>query len=207
MFRGLLEVNNLKKSYNGNWGLPIINLNLERGEILTISGSNGSGKTTLSNLITGLLEPDSGEIKYGFSGDYFRSIGYAPEFIMLWPRLTPSEQIYIISAMYKIDDSQTAPALMDLLALKKYSNIPVSKLSNGNQKKLNFILAVLHNPLLLILDEPFNSLDMETTKKLINWIKVYVKSGDRSVIVTTNRPDIIGAFNKRIVDLDRIEND
>lgn len=202
-----MEVKNLKKSYNGNWGLPFINLNVGKGEILTISGSNGSGKTTLSNLITGLLEPDSGVIKYGFSGDPFRSIGYAPESVMLWPRLTPSEHIFIISAMYKIVDTQTAPALIDLLALKKYRNIPVSKLSSGNRKKLNFILAVLHNPLLLILDEPFNSLDMETTKKLINWLKAYVKSGDRSVIITTNRPDIIEAFNKKIITLDRIKND
>ncbi|MGL1891808.1 MAG: ABC transporter ATP-binding protein [Spirochaetaceae bacterium] len=203
----LLEVKSLQKIYKNTFKLPIINFNLEKGEILTVLGSNGSGKTTLSNLIVGLTKPDSGEVIFGFSGDPYKSIGYAPEVAMLWPMLTPLEQIDIISSMYKLKDKNLALSLLKILSMDKYRSTQTSKLSSGNKKKLNFILSVLHKPRLLILDEPFNSLDPTITKILISWLINYIKGGERSVIITTNRPDIIDKFYFRVLDLDDVNHD
>lgn len=198
----LLNVSRLYKSYNGGFTLRDISFSLKQGEIISIIGDNGSGKTTLAKLVTGIISPDKGKVSYKIKVGLNKYIGYAPENPILWQSLTTLEQIEILLSMYKLDINSLDFELYKVLQLEKIKNIQVSKLSNGNKKKLNFYLSVIHKPSLLVLDEPFNSLDFKTCEAVISWLIDYIKREDRGIIITTNRPDIANIFNKRVLGLE-----
>ena len=134
-------------------------LEVRPGELVGLVGENGSGKSTLMQVIVGLLSRGGGTLSAPVR------LGYCPQQPLLWDKLTVDEHFELFARAYALDD-QTAGAardgLLDELGFAKYVNYRVEELSGGTRQKLNLALALLHDPQLLLLDEPYAGFDWET---------------------------------------------
>jgi ABC-type multidrug transport system ATPase subunit len=134
-------------------------LDVRPGELVGLVGENGSGKSTLMQLIGGLLARDGGTVSRA------GRLGYCPQQPLLWDKLTVAEHFQLFTQAYKLDDETAArsrDALLDELGFATYVGYRVEALSGGTRQKLNLALALLHEPTLLLLDEPYAGFDWET---------------------------------------------
>lgn len=159
-----LIVENITKIYKSKQGIKNINFILESGQCLALIGHNGAGKTTLLRVITTLLKPDSGNIiyngkniLYGNNINYLSKVGYMPEDADLYKKLTVYQNISFFGSFYDNYEKKNILQYLELFELppnKKYG-----LLSKGQKQKLIFIKSILHNPEIILLDEPLNFLD------------------------------------------------
>ena len=129
------------------------------GELVGLVGENGSGKSTLMQIVVGLLGRDGGEV------ERLGRLGYCPQTPMLWDKLTVDEHFALFARAYGLDDEACERAVADLLAelqFERYRRYRVEELSGGTRQKLNLALALMHEPQLLLLDEPYSGFDWET---------------------------------------------
>lgn len=129
------------------------------GELVGLVGENGSGKSTLMQIVVGLLGRDGGR-SYQRGG-----LGYCPQVPMLWDKLTVDEHFELFGEAYGLDDDAREKAvdgLVDELSFARYRRYRVEELSGGTRQKLNLALALMHDPDLLLLDEPYSGFDWET---------------------------------------------
>lgn len=169
----MLYISNIYKSYYGKNILSNISFHIQKGRILGLLGSNGAGKTTIIRLLTGLILPDSGEIifeqKKGGRPIHECNLGYLPEERGLYKNMSVQDHLIYLALMkgltYKQAKKKTLQWLdkFDILDWKKRK---IGQLSKGMQQKIQFIGAIIHEPELLILDEPFSGLDPITTKEI-----------------------------------------
>ena len=159
----LLEVRNVRKAFGRRQVLQDVSFQLSRGQIVGITGENGAGKTTLLRIIVGLLAPDGGTVRGG------ARTGYCPQELAVFETLTVRENFSFFAAAYGIESKgpgkSWAEAMNELcrrFRFASYQDALVSTLSGGTKQKLNFSLSVLHDPGLLILDEPYSGFDWET---------------------------------------------
>jgi len=134
-------------------------LELRRGELVGLVGENGSGKSTLMKIVVGLLARDGGEVELR------GSLGYCPQEPLLWEKLEVSEHFKLFGSAYDLEDSAAEEAGHRLLAelqFERYRDFRVEELSGGTRQKLNLALALMHEPALLMLDEPYAGFDWET---------------------------------------------
>lgn len=134
-------------------------LQVEPGELVGLVGENGSGKSTLIQIVVGLLPSDGGEVEV--SG----GLGYCPQRPLLWEKLTVEEHFELFGAAYGLREAAWRPAagdLMEELGFARYAAYRVEELSGGSAQKLNLALALMHEPQLLLLDEPYAGFDWET---------------------------------------------
>lgn len=134
-------------------------LEVARGELVGLVGENGSGKSTLMQIIVGLLANDGGAV------DRPERMGYCPQTPLLWDKLTVAEHFELFAQAYRLDaaDADAARAqLLEDLQFTKYLGYRVDELSGGTKQKLNLALALMHNPDVLLLDEPYAGFDWET---------------------------------------------
>ena len=172
----MLEVKNLVKYFGIKKVVDNVSFKLESGKILGVLGKNGAGKSTTFRMILNILEPDEGEVLYnGEKIDHNISdkIGYLPEVGSLIDSYTVYEQCLYYGRMKSMKTEQIKSNMFDLLerfGITEYANMKIKELSKGNQQKIQFICAIIHEPKLLILDEPFSGLDpvsVEYFKKII----------------------------------------
>jgi ABC-2 type transport system ATP-binding protein len=134
-------------------------LEVRAGELVGLVGENGSGKSTLMQIVVGLLARDGGEI------DRPARLGYCPQLPMLWEKLTVDEHFALFARAYGLDEPATEHAsegLLEELQFGRYRGYRVEDLSGGTRQKLNLALALMHEPELLLLDEPYAGFDWET---------------------------------------------
>jgi ABC-2 type transport system ATP-binding protein len=134
-------------------------LHVDAGELVGLVGENGSGKSTLMQIIVGLLARDGGLV------DRPPRLGYCPQLPLLWDKLTVAEHFELFAQAYSLDPAAakaSRDALLDELQFGKYVGYRVEALSGGTRQKLNLALALLHDPQLLLLDEPYSGFDWET---------------------------------------------
>ncbi len=176
----MLEVRNLSKYFGINKAVDNISFTLEDGKILGVLGKNGAGKSTTFRMILNILDPDEGEILYNgkkISQDISDRIGYLPEVGSLIDSYTVYEQCIYYGKMKSMTTEQIKNNMFELLerfSITEYANMKIKELSKGNKQKIQFIIALLHNPDLLILDEPFSGLDpvsVEYFRKIILELK------------------------------------
>lgn len=137
-------------------------LEVRPGELVGLVGENGSGKSTLMQIIVGLIGRDAGEVQQA------GQIGYCPQYPMLWDKLTVDEHFALFATGYGMSSaaaSVSADALLEELAFTKYRGYRVEALSGGTRQKLNLALALMHDPALLLLDEPYSGFDWETYQR------------------------------------------
>lgn len=162
----LLEVKHLKKHYQTHKAVDDVSFDIKQGSIFGLLGPNGAGKTTLLRMITGIFYPDEGQIL--FNGQKFdpendvQYIGYMPEERGLYKKMMVGEQtLYLarLKGLSKKDAVQKIKYWFDKFEINSWYNKKVDELSKGMQQKVQFISTILHQPKLLILDEPFSGLD------------------------------------------------
>lgn len=167
----MLEIQNLEKSFGQKQVLFGVDFKAESGQILGLIGKNGAGKTTIFHSILRFLEY-SGRISFegkAISQDTYREIGYLPEERSLMPKLTVYEQVRYLANLKGVSSAvvrEKLPQWMERLQVKGKLTDKIKSLSKGNQQKVQLIITLLHEPNLIILDEPFRGLDPVNTEIL-----------------------------------------
>jgi ABC-2 type transport system ATP-binding protein len=189
----LLELHNLKKYFATQKAVDDISLTVERGQIFGLLGPNGAGKTTLIRMITGIFYPDEGQII--FDGKKFdpvndvAHIGYMPEERGLYKKMKIGEQtLYLaqLKGLSKSDALQKIKQWFIKFEMESWWNKKVEDLSKGMSQKLQFVTTVLHDPKLIILDEPFSGLDPVNSNLIKDEIFNLAKNG-ATIIFSTHR--------------------
>lgn len=187
----IVEVHHLSKSFDGKPAVIDVSLNVKRGEIFGFLGPNGSGKTTTIRMLCGLMTPDSGDGKclgYDILQDsrmIKRLVGYVPQTFSLYQDLTVKENLEFISRIYSEHDYQKRTQdIMAELGLDAYANILSGQLSGGWKQRLSLAAALIHDPQLLLLDEPTAGVDPKARRDFWNYISHLTTRGISSLVST-----------------------
>jgi ABC-2 type transport system ATP-binding protein len=202
-----LKAENLCKSFNGFMAVKDLNIEIRKGEIFGLLGPNGAGKTTSIKMITGLLKPDSGKVIINGeptenSGSR-ATVGLCPQELVLWNNLTCLEQLVFIAEMYNVRPvlaKERARSLLERIGLSDKSNKLVKTLSGGMQRRMNLMMALMHDPEILILDEPEAGLDPQSRVMVRDFISSLAKT--KTVIFTTHNMDEADRLCDRISIMD-----
>ncbi len=177
----ILKVENISKSFGRKEILKSVSLEMNSASIYGIVGENGSGKSTLLKIIVGEWKSDSGKVHT--SG----RIGYCPQQTLLFSQLTVNEHFRYFAAAYNLSRKKwkdTSELVMNQFNFKKYQDDKIANLSGGTQQKLNLAIALLHQPKLLILDEPYNGFDWDTYQRFWTHTDHLQNEGCAILIVT-----------------------
>lgn len=189
----ILECRNLKKYFATQKAVDDISLDIEEGQIFGLLGPNGAGKTTLIRMITGIFYPDAGEIR--LDGKKFdpvkdvAKIGYMPEERGLYKKMKIGEQAMYLAQLKGLKHAEAMRRIKDWfirLGMESWWNKKVEDLSKGMGQKLQFVTTVLHNPKLIILDEPFSGLDPVNSNLIKDEIYRLSQEG-ATIIFSTHR--------------------
>ena len=201
----LLELSHLKKHYATQRAVDDISFVIPQGSIFGLLGPNGAGKTTLLRMITGIFYPDSGSILFdGKPFDPVRDIahiGYMPEERGLYKKMKIGEQALYLAQLKGLDKKKAAEKIREWfvkLEMESWWNKKVDDLSKGMSQKLQFVTTVLHEPKLLILDEPFSGLDPVNANLIKEEIFTLSKKG-ATIIFSTHRMEQVEEICDRIV--------
>jgi len=207
----MLEARGLTKRYGGFLALDRVDFQVRRGEILGYLGPNGSGKSTTVNTVVGLIDPSGGSLWIDgapISNDpigYKRRIGYVPEEPHLYTHLTAIEYLMLVGRLRGLSEQTLAekiPALLKLLLLWDSRYATMAAYSKGMRQRVLFAAALMHNPDLLVLDEPFSGLDVTASLLFRTLLRMFA-AGDRMVLFSTHRFDMVEKLCSRVVILSR----
>ncbi len=201
----LLELENLKKYFATQKAVDDISFTINQGSIFGLLGPNGAGKTTLLRMITGIFYPDSGQVifngkKFDPQSD-FRNIGYMPEERGLYKKMKIGEQaVYLarLKGLSKAEATQKVKEWFVKFEMQTWWNKKVEDLSKGMSQKLQFVTTVLHEPKLIILDEPFSGLDPVNANLIKDEIFKLAKNGS-TIIFSTHRMEQVEEICDHIV--------
>lgn len=178
-----LEVRNINKKYKNKVVLNDINFSIQSGEIVALIGKNGAGKSTLINIITKLIQQDSGQSKIFEKEKFDRNlIGVMMQENISLDRITVKEIIKLTRTYYH--NPMSYQAILALSELQNYTNHPMDKLSGGQKRKLQFALTLAGNPDLIFLDEPTVGMDVESRTKFWERIDELKKQGKTFLITS-----------------------
>lgn len=178
-----LEVRNINKKYKNKVILNDINFSIQSGEIVALIGKNGAGKSTLVNIITKLIQQDSGQSKIFEKEKFDRNlIGVMMQENISLDRITVKEIIKLTRTYYR--NPMSYQAILALSELQNYTNHPMDKLSGGQKRKLQFALTLAGNPDLIFLDEPTVGMDAESRTKFWKHIDELKKQGKTFLITS-----------------------
>ena len=200
----MLEVKNIVKKYGTNTAVNNLSFTVDDGEIFGLLGENGAGKTTTFRIIMGLLEPNSGNVLLNHEKiDYSKTdkIGFVTEERSLLTKLSVQEQIEFYATLKGMEKQEIDKRLdqwLEHLEITSYKNRKIKELSKGNQQKIQFISAVIHEPKLLILDEPFTGLD-PINVKLMKEAIIDLKNKGCSIIFSSHQMEYIEDFCEKLV--------
>ena len=201
----LLDVQNLRKYYATQKAVDDISFSIERGSIFGLLGPNGAGKTTLLRMITGIFYPDSGQIL--FDGEKFdlekdvQNIGYMPEERGLYKKMKIGEQAVYLAQLKGLPKSVAIQKIKEWFTkfeMQTWWNKKVEDLSKGMGQKLQFVTTVLHEPKLIILDEPFSGLDPVNSNLIKEEIFNLAKNGS-TIIFSTHRMEQVEEICDQII--------
>ncbi len=206
----VLKVEGLTKRYGHIAAVDGLSFEVRRGEIFGLLGPNGAGKTTALGMVTGLIRPDAGQVLFhgraGDGPDAPSRIGLAPQETVLWPRLTCLEQLQFVGELYGLHPARARQRGLDLLeavGLSARRRSLARTLSGGMQRRLNLVLAMVHDPEILVLDEPEAGLDPQSRILVREMIRTLARSGGKSVILTTHDMDEADRLADRVAIIDR----
>jgi ABC-2 type transport system ATP-binding protein len=201
----LLELQHLRKYFSTQKAVDNISLTIEKGQIFGLLGPNGAGKTTLIRMITGIFYPDEGNIIFdGRKFDPIKDIahiGYMPEERGLYKKMKIGEQTLYLAQLKGLSKSEATSKIKEWFAkfdMETWWNKKVEDLSKGMSQKLQFVTTVLHQPKLIILDEPFSGLDPVNTNLIKDEIYNLSKNG-ATVIFSTHRMEQVEEICDHIV--------
>ncbi|MFF2874706.1 ABC transporter ATP-binding protein [Gottfriedia sp. NPDC057991] len=197
-----LEIKQLSKKFGDTIAVNELSLTLPTGRVLGLLGRNGAGKTTTIKMLLGLLTPTKGEITW--KGRPFKSdqvkVGYLPEERGLFTKSKVVDQLKYFGKLEGMSNKEVDVAItywLDRLEIPYYRNKKAGELSKGNQQKIQLIVTLLHNPELIILDEPFSGLDPVNAELMASIITEQIQKG-KTVILSSHRMDQVEAFCEHV---------
>lgn len=203
----MLEVRQLTKRYSGIAVVDRVNFAIEPGEVLGYLGPNGAGKSTTVKMLIGLVEPSEGQILFGGQDvredmtAFQRRVGYVPEEATLYPHLSGREYLQLAGRLRGIAHDRLDPKMDELLrlfGLWSDRHSPVSSYSKGMRQKILLSAALLHNPELLVLDEPFSGLDVNAALVLRSLLKELISRG-RMVFYSSHVLEVVEKVCDRVL--------
>lgn len=189
-----LKADRVTKLYGGKVAVNAIDFEAKQGEIFGLLGANGAGKTTTMRMALGLIYPDDGAIYWNgkpYSDELRRIMGYLPEERGLYPKVKVSDQVIYLAELRGMKRSAAEKSLrrwLEKFEVSDYYNRRVEELSKGNQQKIQFIAAVIHDPAILILDEAFSGLDPVNVELLKANVTELRKEG-KTILFSSHRMD------------------
>ena len=203
----MLELRNVTKRYPATTAVKDVSFVARRGEVTGYLGPNGSGKSTTLKMITGLIDPTDGQIL--FDGEpvqrdpiaYRQRIGYVPEEPQLYPHLTGAEYLEMVGQLRGMPQRPLAAKIdgfLRLLALHEDRHVTISSYSKGMRQKVLLAAALLHNPDLVLLDEPFSGLDVNSALVLRDLIRELAARG-KAVLFSSHEMETVERVSARVV--------
>jgi len=207
----MIKISGLQKKYGDHVAVDDLNLNIGAGELFGFLGPNGAGKTTTIKMITGILKPTSGEVFIAnldmqkYPEKTKNQIGYIPDAPYLYDRLTAREHLQFVGGLYNLDMEQIAARsneLFGIFGMNGWVDKRCEEFSHGMRQKLVFCSALLHQPKVLVVDEPMVGLDPQSARLVKDLMKQYTLKGN-TVFISTHVLSIaeelcdrIGIINK-----------
>jgi ABC-2 type transport system ATP-binding protein len=208
---GEISIEALTKNYDALVALNNVSLTVGPGEIVGLIGPNGAGKSTLMKIVVGILRPTSGKVSVS-GHDVVQEpeaakklVGYVPENPSLYTALTVSEFLRFVGKIRAVTDEDLEAKISESLrtfSLLDKADSLVGSLSKGMKQKVALIAATLHDPDVLILDEPLTALDPKTQAFVHGWISSQGKAG-KTVLLSTHNLEIVQDYASRIVIIDK----
>ncbi len=190
----MIEISNLNKTFGSVHAVRGLSLHVPAGELFCFLGPNGAGKTTTIKIMTGLLSPSSGSVKIAGIDiqsdpvEVKKRLGYIPDMPYLYDRLTTTEFIEFTGNLYSIPDDKvkdTIDTSFKIFGLADYRNSLIKDLSHGFRQRLIYCASFLHNPEVLLIDEPLIGLDPYTIRLIKNMLKSKTRNG-MTIFLTTH---------------------
>jgi ABC-2 type transport system ATP-binding protein len=203
----MLELQNLSKSYRGIPAISNVNFRVSAGEVVGYLGANGSGKSTTVKIITGLLQPSEGRVLFegknirddlaGFRG----ALGYVPEEAHLYTYLSGFEYLQLVGRLRGVRERQIqikATRLLQLLGLESWRHSPISMYSKGMKQRVLIAAALMHDPKLLIFDEPLSGLDV-LSSRLFKDLLLELTAAGKAVLYISHVLEVVEQICSRVV--------
>ena len=202
-----LILENVSKTFVSKKAVDGISFSLNRPQVFGLLGTNGAGKTTTIRMLLGIIKKDSGEITWNGKKVDRKSVnfGYLPEERGVYPKVKIYDKLMYFAELKGMNKQEANNAIQNWakkLKVEEYMEMPAEKLSKGNQQKIQFMTAIIHNPELVVLDEPFSGLDPVNTELLKNIIIDLVKRG-KYVIMSAHQMATIEEFCTDILILNK----
>ncbi len=182
MNKPLLEVRNLSHSYGKTRALTDVSFNVATGEMFGLLGPNGAGKTTLLSIVSGLLNATSGEVlidgkAFTDQHEVRRQIGIVPQEIAIYGELTARENLHFFGELYGVQDAERVDSILRAIGLMERANDRASTFSGGMKRRLNLGCALVHQPRLLLLDEPTVGVDPQSRNHIFEEVRRLNREG------------------------------
>ena len=211
--KNIIQINQLYKQYKDADSFSVNNLNLviEEKEIYGLLGPNGAGKTTLLSMLCGIIKPTSGNFSINnltYEKNAFeikKSIGVVPQEYALYPTLTARENLLYFGSMYGLKGKnlkEKVNVALDQLGLLKFADKKIDTFSGGMKRRINLIAGILHEPLILFLDEPTVGVDVQSKNVIISYLKELNAKGT-TIIYTSHHLSEAQDFCTKIAIIDR----
>lgn len=196
----IVKIENLKKSFKKKEVHKGINLEIIRGETLAIIGANGAGKTVLMETLVRVQKQNEGMISFDFNGeDPFEEIGMQFQDADSSTKLKPAQMVKFIKMMYKnkVDTTQLNE-MIDIYGIREYYKRPIKKLSGGQKQRVNLLLATMHNPRFMILDEFITGLDILSVQGILKYIEKLKAKNNSTLVIISHQPEEIKNLADRV---------
>lgn len=197
----IVTFKNIKKSFGTKKVHKGVTFNIKRGETLALIGANGAGKTVLMETLVRVQRQDSGHIEYNFNGtDPFEEIGMQFQDADSNSILRPLDMIKFIKKMYgdKVDNKQLEE-MIDIFGVRDYIKTKIKKLSGGQKQRVNLLLATMHNPSLMILDEFITGLDVLSVRDILDYISFLKEKNNATLVIISHQPEEIKSLAQRVI--------
>lgn len=205
MNQNLIDLQNLKKEFDGTPVLRGISLSIKRREFVTLLGPSGCGKTTTLRIIGGFEQPDSGDVF--FDGKrlndvppYQREINTVFQRYALFPHLNVAENIAFglhIKKLDRADIKRKTAEMLELVGLRGFENRDVTSLSGGQQQRVAIARALIRRPALILADEPTGSLDPDATQEILSLLEDLHRAG-QTILLITHNPTVAARAERRL---------
>ena len=204
----------ITKIFGKNVVLDNLELDIDYNEVFGIIGKSGSGKTTLLSILVGFLKPEKGKVFFqgqditntNMPDSIRQQFGFTAQEGSFYPKLTVKENLWYFGRMYNIKPKQLKekiPKLLKLVNLQDANDVVAWKLSSGMQKRLDIACALIHDPKVLILDEPTEDLDPALRNEILNLLRKINREKDLTIIITSHLLNEMESFCKKVAILDR----
>ena len=202
-----LRAHQLSKHFAGVRVVKDVSFTIRPGEVVGYLGPNGSGKTTTARMLAGLLDPSAGSVMYGGQNihddllDYRRQLGYIPEEPVLYPFLSGREYLQLIGRLRQLPETildQKIDGFLDLFGLRLAADQSISSYSKGMRQKIVISSALLHDPAVILFDEPETGLDVTTTLMLRHLVRLLASRG-KAILYSSHILEVVERVCDRVI--------